>query len=67
MQISRQGARTAGIAFGIHVLYANNQSQSRFYAENDLKGGKRASNSSRPRIDVVETAQDWTGGYGSGA
>ena len=32
-----------------------------------LKGGKRASNSSRPRIDVVETAQDWTGGDGSGA
>jgi len=32
-----------------------------------VKGGKRASNSSRPRIDVVETAQDWTGGDGSGA
>ena len=32
-----------------------------------LKGGKSVSNSSRPRIDVVETAQDWTGSYGSGA
>ena len=27
-----------------------------------MKGGKRVSNSGRPRIDVVETAQDGTGG-----
>ena len=31
-------------------------------SDDRVKGGKRVSNSGRPRIDVVETAQDGTGG-----